>query len=227
MMAFWVNSMQTNATFDPSPLQKEEGQSGQTNPDDIFPDVDWNYWKSINPDVIGWITVPDTPINYPILQAHSDDPDFYLHHDIYGNWSVYGIPYLDAENESGGLFGSQNAVIFGHHMNDGTMFAALADYSNKKYAEKHCTILLQTPQEKKEYNARFVNIINANDALKRTFFLDNTDYANWYKDQLSNAIVTLEQGEQPESVVTLCTCSYNYFGNERTLVVASEKETNS
>ena len=52
-----------------------------------FPTVDWDYWKSVNGDVIGWITVPGTDINHPILQAHASDPDYYLHHDIYRNYN--------------------------------------------------------------------------------------------------------------------------------------------
>lgn len=225
-MAWWVHSMQENATFNPSPLSASTEQGSTSNEADPFPAVDWNYWKSINPDVVGWITVEGTPINYPILQAHASDSDFYLHHDVYGNWSVYGIPYLDAENETSGLFGSKNAVVFGHHMNDGTMFAAFADYSDKSYANDHCTVLVQTPTEKKKYKVRYVNIINGNKALKRTFFLDDDDYTNWYKDQLSDAVVVLDDKTTPESTITFCTCSYNYFGNERTLVLASEESSN-
>ena len=64
-----------------------------------FPTVDWDYWKSVNGDVIGWITVPGTDINHPILQAHASDPDYYLHHDIYRNYNPLGALYLDAECE--------------------------------------------------------------------------------------------------------------------------------
>lgn len=45
-----------------------------------FPEVDWDYWKSVNPDVIGWVTVPGTNIDSPIVQAHSDAPECHPHH---------------------------------------------------------------------------------------------------------------------------------------------------
>ena len=82
--------------------------------DDGFPTVDWAYWQGVNPDVIGWITVPGTTINSPIVQAPTDDPDFYLSHDVYGNYNIYGAIYLDAECAEAGL-DSRNAVILGHH----------------------------------------------------------------------------------------------------------------
>ena len=92
--------------------------------------------------MIGWVTVPGTNIDQPIVQAHADDPTYYLHHDIYKNYNIYGCPYLDSECEELG-FESKNAVIFGHHMNDGSIFSAFAEYSDQEYAEEHQKILLQ------------------------------------------------------------------------------------
>lgn len=218
VLGFLFFSMTENANPSPSPNTEEQAYDG------LFPVVDWDYWKSINPDVIGWVTVPDTQINYPIMQAHEDDPDFYLHHDIYGNWSVYGIPYLDASNEETGLFNSKNAVVFGHHMNDGSMFAAFADYSGEQFAQEHQMILVQSPDKKVIYNARCVEIIDGTSLAKRTEFLDETDYMTWYQDQLVQAVVALDSDTIPDSLITFCTCSYNYFASERTLVLASEEE---
>lgn len=202
----------------PSPNEAE-----QTEDEDGFPDVDWEYWQKVNPDVIGWITIKGTKVNYPILQAHSDDPAFYLHHDIKGNWSVYGVPYLDADCK-GGLFGSSNAIIYGHHMDDGSMFAAVSSYStDKKFAKKHAKVLVQTPTEKKVMNVRFAQIVNAANATKFTSFADDLDYLDWYEGELDNARTVLDADTRPNNVLTLCTCSYNVFKNERTLVTTSEK----
>lgn len=208
-------------TEDANPSPSPEAGEEVTDPDG-FPVVDWDYWKSINPDVIGWVTVPGTKIDYPILQAHSNSPEYYLHHDIYGNWSVYGVPYLDAENEEDGLLGSANAVVFGHHMNDGSMFAAFADYStDKAYAKEHAKILVQTPETKAVYHARFAQIINGLKNLKRTEFGSAKDYRDWYDSAREDASVVLDEKSEPTTVITWCTCSYNYFGNERTLVYSS------
>lgn len=189
--------------------------------DDGFPVVDWDYWLSVNPDVIGWITVPGTVINYPIVQAHADDPTFYLHHDVYRDYNVYGVPYLDADCEDTGLFSSRNAVVFGHHMNDGSMFAAFADYSDPAFANDHARILVQTPDAKRVYSARLVEIVNGAALAKRTDFKDETDYRTWYDEQAADAVVALDAETKPQTVMTFCTCSYNYSSNERTLVIAS------
>lgn len=208
-------------TEDANPKADPSSAEEQTDPNG-FPKVDWDHWKSINKDVVGWVTVPGTKINYPILQASESDPDFYLHHDIYRKWSVYGVPYLDAANKQDGLLGSANAVVFGHHMNDGTMFAAFADYStDKAFAEKHAKVLVQTPEAKAVYHVRFAQIINGLQNLKRTEFADDADHRKWYDEQRSKASVVLDKESEPSTVITWCTCSYNYFGNERTLVYSS------
>lgn len=123
--------MQQAANPDPSPNNPD---NSETNTDE-FPDVDWVYWQSVNPDVIGWVTVPGTNIDSPIVQAHEDDPDYYLHHDVYKNYNVYGCPYLDAGCISLGLE-APNCVIFGHHMNDGTVFSAFASYSEPAFCQR-------------------------------------------------------------------------------------------
>lgn len=56
-----------------------------------FPDVDWEAWRAINPDVIGWISIPGTPVDYPIVQAPADDPTYYLKHDVYLQAELHGL----------------------------------------------------------------------------------------------------------------------------------------
>ena len=104
----------------------------------------------MNGDVIGWITVPGTDINHPVLQAHASDPDYYLHHDIYRNYNPLGALYLDAECEKEG-FQSPNAVILGHSLRIGgaiTCFGNIQNYSDKTFASEHAKVLIQTPEKK-------------------------------------------------------------------------------
>lgn len=219
----WLYQMTQAAHPSPSP-------NTEISSDSLFPEVDWAYWQAINPDVIGWVTVPDTGVDYPIVQAPADDPEYYLHHDVYKNWSIYGVPYLDAACKDIGLLSSRNAVVFGHHMNDGSMFAAFADYSDPAFASDHAVILVQTPDAKQVYSTRLVEIVNGAELAKRTDFKDEADYRAWYDEQVSDAVVALDAEIKPQTVMTFCTCSYNYSSNERTLVIASaqnslEKET--
>lgn len=204
---------------DPSPEAEEAAPVEEDG--ELFPYIDWDYWLGVNPDVIGWVTVPGTGINHPIVQAHADDPTYYLTHDVYRNWNIYGCPYLDytcAEKK----FESPNAVVFGHNMTDGTMFEPFAGYSDLAFAKEHQTILLQTPDSRQVLLARFADVVPGWDAEKRTEFLDETDYRAWYREMRSGADAVLDAETEPSHVVTFCTCSYNFWAdNERTLVFAS------
>lgn len=189
-----------------------------------FPRVDWEYWLAINPDIVGWITIPHSRINHPIVQASSDNPEYYLHHDIYRHYNLYGTPYLDAACAKYGLLSAPNAVICGHHMNDGSQFSDLASCSNESYARAHATILLQTPQGiQQTYHIRCVRIVPGS-SIKRTSFASRDDYLKWYKTQIDTSCVVLDGATKPVGVMKLVTCSYHYSSNERTLVIASKQD---
>ena len=192
--------------------------------DDGFPTVDWAYWQGVSPDVIGWITVPGTTINSPIVQAPTDDPDFYLSHDVYGNYNVYGAIYLDAECVEAGL-DSRNAVILGHHSGnlEAAPFGVIQEYADETFAAGHATILLQTPEWKRAYEVRFAQIVNGLEPSKRTVFHNNEDFRMWYDAMRMDASMTLDGTMEPEQAVSLVSCSYYVHPeNERTVVVASE-----
>ena len=180
--------------------------------------------------MIGWITVPGTPIDYPIVQAQESDPDYYLKHDVYGDYNVYGCPYLDAGCRTGGLFASLNSVVFGHHMNDGSMFASVANYTDASFATDHAYILVQTPEEKRVYEVQAAEIIPGWEAAKRTDFKNTADFLAFYEERF--ALCGMKRAQDTRAVaetghvLTLCTCSYNYWSqNERTLVYAAVVKT--
>ena len=217
----------------PSPVESASGgmDSAVSSEGDEWPEVDWEYWRGVNPNVIGWINVPGTDISYPICQAPASSPEYYLDHDVYGGYNVYGCPYLDADCAAAG-FASRNAVIFGHHMNDGSMFAALAEYSNQSFMDEHRYICLQTPERKWKLRVAGAQVIRGSDALKRTEFSGDEDFKAYFQECLRASIATMDAGASsaagsadaaPARMTTLCTCSYTMFGNdERTLVYAVE-----
>lgn len=150
--------------------------------DDGFPAVDWDYWQDINPDVIGWVTIPGTTVDSPILQAHGDVPGYYLKHDVYGNYNPAGAIYLDADCEELGL-SSRNAVILGHHFwNDKKVapMGTVADYKDENFAREHARVLIQTPTAKMTYEARFAQIVNGRERNKRIDFEGEADFRAWY-----------------------------------------------
>lgn len=183
--------------------------------------IDWDYWKSVNPDIVGWIMVDGTAIDYPIVQTHANDPEFYLHHDIYMQQNIYGVPYLDSDCESKG-FESENALVFGHHMDDGSVFSDFAKYNDVAYAREHQDITVFTPETTYHLKTRYIDVVSGNAHVKRTDFLDKTDFSIWYKESRDQADVVLDTTTQPTKVMTFVTCSYNQSQDERTMVVGSE-----
>lgn len=96
-----------------------------------------------NSDFVGWISIEGTNIDYPVMQT-VDNPNYYLKRSFEKQYSDYGVPYVQ-ENCDLGL--SDNCVIYGHHMNNGSMFANLCEYENEDFisrTERSALILCPT-----------------------------------------------------------------------------------
>ena len=87
----------------------------------------------ITSDMVGWITMDDTNIDYPIMQG--EDNTAYLNKDPYGKFSLSGSIFLDSRNNS--AFTDEYSLIYGHHMEYGVMFGALDDYLDEDYLQAH------------------------------------------------------------------------------------------
>ncbi len=194
-----------NSTLDPAggEAQQQEGDQEKSssvvdagNNNDSFPNVNWDKWLSVNPNIVGWVTVKNTPVNHPIVAASEDDPEKWLHTSVYGSWSAYGVPYLDASCSEKGLLGNANNVVLGHHMNDGSVFSAFSSFTDSSYAAEHSPILLQTPSEKVTLAVSSVERVDASSAsFDPAVAVDGLD-----------------------TCITFVTCSYTVWANERTLV---------
>lgn len=190
--------------------------------DDGFESIDWDYWLSVNPDIIGWINVPGTCINYPIVQGSSGDPGYYLYHDAGKRWDYHGVPYLTWECAEGGLLHSPNALVFGHHLQDGTMFSKLGGFIDVASLDEHTPIQIQTPTEKANLTVLAVDRVNASRETVRLEFGTALDHAAWLASVTAASDRNLSSAGfdfgSVENVVTLCTCSYSTWENERTLL---------
>ena len=152
-----------------------------------FPVIDWDYWRTENPDVIGWISVPGTAIDYPIVQASASNTTYYLSHDAHGDYNIFGCPYLDADCSEKGLLESKNAVIFGHNMSsfDGSMFSDFARYTDESFARAHSIVLIQTPTEKRCLRIVGAAVSSGESATKRTSFVDDDDFSLYCEERLA------------------------------------------
>ena len=89
--------------------------------------------QQINPEVIGWLTVNDTPIDYPITQT--DNNEKYVNTNAEGQYTLSGSVFLDYRNSSN--FDDFNSILYGHHMEKKLMFGSLSDFADKKYFDSH------------------------------------------------------------------------------------------
>lgn len=177
-----------------------------------------------NNDMVGWIKVEDTKINYPVMQS-IDEPNFYLKHGFDKDYTDYGCPYIqencDVEKPS------DNLVIYGHNMKDDSMFSGLTKFRDKDFWEKHKTISFDTLTDHYEYEvvAVFKTVVytNSPESFKYYHFTDATDKAEFDEYiakckelALYDTGVSAEYGDK---LITLSTCEYSRT-NGRLVVVA-------
>jgi sortase B len=174
-----------------------------------------------NPDCIGWVSIPGTDIDFPVMQS-TDVPEFYLKHDFNGNYTDYGLPFLD---ERCSLATSDNLIIYGHHMNDGSMFSELLQYEDKSYFEQHPEIILETVLGVKCYKVAAViqaagsyepdtwSIFNCIDLDTGSFERMKQELAD---RQFYETGIDIAMGDR---LLTLATCEYSQY-NGRLAVVA-------
>ncbi len=200
----------------------EEPASGGGAPAAATVAVDWDGLLASNPDTIGWIYVPDTAIDYAIVQARSDYPQRYLYYDFYGSSNYHGCPYVAAPCEPYGGIDSLFPVIYGHHLIDGTMFSDFAKYGDRSYAEAHRTIYVYTPTETRTLRVVAANVVNADYESIADGFETQAELAAYIEEKLAESEVVLEQPEDPGRVYALICCSYQ-GNNSRTIVYAVDE----
>ena len=178
-------------------------------------------WGALPASVVAWVRVPGTTVDYPIVQGRQESPDFYLTHDASGERSAWGAPYIDAGCAKGAE--SQLVIVYGHHMSDGTMFAPLAQYSSRDFAEDHRTIRVYTHEKTIELEVFAADVVDASSEGKRTDFADAAELDAYLGDKLSRSEVVLEEPADVKQVWAFVTCSYQ-TSNSRTVVYAKEVE---
>ena len=115
----------------------------ETNDADIvLPSVDFEALRENGPDIIGWLSLPDTVLNYPVTQT--DNNEYYLNHLYDGTYNKVGCLFADYENRAD--FSDRNTIIYGHNMRDGSMFALLNRYEEQSYFDTHRQMYLVTPK---------------------------------------------------------------------------------
>ena len=178
--------------------------------------VDFEELLKVNPDTVGWIRFPNPDtINYPIV--HSKDNAEYLYRTFNGKDNGSGTIFMDMGCSD--KFGDYNTLIYGHNMNDGSMFAKLMKYEDEEYFKKNPYFYIYTLNGT-VYRLKVMSVMKTDDkseAYTRDFASD-TAFKTFVKKMLSNSIYdTGVEAEDVEKMVTLSTCT-NRASNERWLV---------
>lgn len=171
---------------------------------------------SMNSECFGWISIAGTNINYPVMHTPSN-PQKYLNKNFYGEYSYSGTPFLDARCSAD----STNLIIYGHHMNNGTMFAVLCNYTSKSYGEEHPRIILETKDGAFAYYVFSVMKVKSDDDWYR-FTTVGTEKSYNSRIEYAKEKSIYDTGITPvygQQILTLSTC-YGYNQDDRILVLA-------
>lgn len=174
-----------------------------------------------NTDMVGWIKIEGTTINYPVMQT-IDNPNYYIKRNFYREYSNLGVPYIQ---ENCDLETSNNIIIYGHHIKGGKMFGALESYKTQSFYTDHKVIQFDTLSESAEYEIiavfrtvaysasgfRYYDFVNAEDESSFDAYVNKCKELSFY-----DAGVTAEYGDR---LITLSTCEYS-SNNGRLVVVA-------
>lgn len=162
--------------------------------------LDLTALQETNPDVIGWILLPDTQINYPLL--HTTDNSTYLSTAWDGTSNAAGSIFLETRSDP--RLSDFNTIIYGHHMRNGSMFAALMDYKEDAFLTDHKDIYIATasgihrytvfaayeaPVTSHTYRLYFKNAMQKQAALD--FYLGSSNWKPPLTPTVNNRILTL------------------------------------
>jgi sortase B len=169
-----------------------------------------------NPDCVGWITIPDTGIDYPVMYT-PDDPEHYLRRDFSGASASHGTPFLDGRNRD--TVEDQNLILYGHNMMDGSMFKPLISYLEPSFRETHQEIYLELSEKQYQYDVLAVVETSTKSPLYTFTSLADPTVASDFRATLLKE-TDLDVVHQAEGYLTLSTCN-NGGGNSRVLVIAA------
>ena len=178
-----------------------------------------------NSDLVGWVTVKGTKIDYPVMQTkgEGEDPEFYLHRDFDKEYSESGTPFMDAASDI--YLPTCNWLIYGHHMKSGIMFHDLVKYEDRAFYEKHPTFQLDTVRVSEDgsivTDSGTYQVIAA---CYSRIYSDNADVFKYYEypgitteeefNSYVNGVLSLSvydtglTAQYGDQLVTLSTCAY-------------------
>ena len=167
----------------------------------------------LNSDFVGWLSIEDTDIDYPVMKSSESDPEFYLHRDFDKNYSYSGTLFIgegcDADSDA--------FVIYGHNMNSGSMFGSLDSYKSGSFALEHKDIVFRTVKENRVYRvfAAFQTKLLDEDSDDFAYYrsvgkLTKAEYERMLENIRNMSMISLnETPDYPKQIMFLSTCYYH------------------
>ncbi|EON73523.1 class B sortase [Lysinibacillus sphaericus] len=176
----------------------------------------FNELLAVNDGIVGWISVDNTKLNNPILQA--DNNDFYLNHNFKNRESRAGSVFMDYRNDA--LDMSRNTILYGHAMKNGTMFGSLKNYLNQDYADAHRTIYLDTLYEGYDIEVFAAYETTIDFYYIETEFKSNESFFQFIEQVQARSTIDMNIEIGPDDkILTLSTCKDSVMSDDHRFVV--------
>lgn len=172
-----------------------------------------------NFNCVGWLTIPDTGIDYPIMHT-PEEPEHYLRRDFHGQSASGGTLFLDGRNTA--QVESQNLIVYGHNMLDGSMFKPIVQYLEPNFRQTHQDIYLELGGAQYRYQVLAVLETTVESSVYRYTDLSDPAAESDFRSALFDT-ANLDVIHHTEGYLTLSTCG-DWGGDTRVLVVASLQE---
>ena len=214
--SLWSNIVINHRAFVSDELLKYKPTS-----DDGDNELSFEELREINPDVVAWLTVDDTNIDYPVVIGENDM--YYVNRDVFGEYSVSGAIFLSCMNSCD--FSDEYNMVYGHHMDNGAMFGNIMDYLDEEYYEDHLTGTLYT--DDKTYAISVFAVIQCDAYDEVVYGLSDFDSDIFMEYLEDNALFyDKEESEKSEKIIAMSTCA-SALTNGRVVVVGRLYEKNS
>lgn len=168
-------------------------------------EINWSKLLKTNKDVVAWIEIPNTNINYPVLKGKSNDT--YLRTNVYKNHSFSGSIFVSEDNDK--PFDDFNTIIYGHNLENGQMFSKLKKYKSQDFYQKHSIIYIHLPNGSTE-EYKIVSFHEVNDADNDVYNLNCKDYSDYKqgvnKNNKLRSVYSFDDSSV-KKVITLSTCT--------------------
>ena len=197
--SLWDTAMVFNGAFLSSDLLQFKPAAGDPDSNPTLAEL-----QAINPDVLGWLTIDDTHIDYTVVIGETDME--YVNKDVYGDFALSGSIFMDSDNARD--LSDAYTLVYGHHMDNGAMFGDVVEFVNTDYFESHPSGTLYLPDATYTIEIFACVQVDAFDSMIYDPLAQDDDVSELlhYVDEI--AVQSRYIGVQPtDKVIGLSTCA--------------------